>query len=240
MTEAARVVPEPTKPTKPTNPTQPYRRSGWAVVGCALAVVGAVLFATSCGNGGNSSATRTTANGPGARSTTTTIPPRSGPMTSFGDGTFVVGIGHGDVAPGTYRTRGTPRCYWARLRSGSGPVSDVIVNDNPAGQAIVTIDPTDRAFQSIRCGTWMQVPSSGVPVTSFGDGTWAVGIDIAAGTYHTAGGIGCQWARLSAFGAVATSGVIASDHPQGAATVVIAPTDVGFSTRRCGTWTKTG
>jgi hypothetical protein len=161
-------------------------------------------------------------------------------MTSFGNGTFNVGIRQGEVAPGTYRTRGGSRCYWARLRSGTGSVSDLIVNDFALGPAIVTIHPGDKAFQSFMCAGWRQMPNSGVPATSFGDGTWAVGIDIAPGTYHSPGGVGCQWERLSAFGAVGTTGVIARDRPRNAPTVTIASTDMGFSTSHCGTWTQVG
>ena len=34
----------------------------------------------------------------------------------------------------------------------------------------------------------------------FGDGTWAVGTDLEPGTYASAGGDSCYWARLSGFG----------------------------------------
>jgi hypothetical protein len=118
-------------------------------------------------------------------------------------------------------------------------LSELIVNDFAVGPAIVTIQPTDAAFQSERCAGWSLIPQTGVPATSFGDGTWAVGVDIAPGTYRAPGGVGCQWERLSEFGAVGTSGVIASDRPTSQTTVTIAPTDKGFSSSHCGRWTNT-
>lgn len=69
----------------------------------------------------------------------------------FSDGTHAVGS---DIDPGTYRRTGTGSCYWARLSGFGGTVDDIIANDNTNGQAYVTIDPTDTAFESKRCGTW--------------------------------------------------------------------------------------
>ncbi|CAN5623131.1 hypothetical protein BH24ACT5_BH24ACT5_20090 [soil metagenome] len=82
-----------------------------------------------------------------------------------------------------------------------------------------------------------------VGATSFGDGTWLVGVDVAAGTYRTqvtAGGF-CAWKRLSGFGGdlddVISIEVIDSEGPQ---IVEILPTDAGFSSDGCGIWTLIG
>lgn len=216
----------------------------------ALAVAGLGITACSSSNS-SSSATTTTARTTTttARATTTTAPPPSGttpppsgsgPLTSFGDGTRMIGTGSGDIVPGTYRTEGTSTCYWARLSGLGGTISEIITNENPRGPDIVTIEATDKAFESKRCGTWSPAPTSGPQNTSFGDGTWAVGIDIAPGTYKTDGSDSCYWARLSAFGASGVSGIIANENPRGPTVVTIEPTDKGFTSRRCGTWTKTG
>lgn len=69
----------------------------------------------------------------------------------FGDGTYVVGL---DVAPGTWRTDGQAGCYWARLSDLAGGMSSIITNDNGAGSAVVTIAPSDKGFQTMRCGMW--------------------------------------------------------------------------------------
>ncbi|MCJ0872079.1 hypothetical protein [Streptomyces sp. AP-93] len=87
-------------------------------------------------------------------------PSPTGPLREFpGDGTFLVGQ---DIQPGTYRTTGPqddelPNCYWARLRNTSGGLSGIIANDNAQGQAVVTITPTDKAFQTNGCQTWKKV-----------------------------------------------------------------------------------
>ena len=60
-----------------------------------------------------------------------------------------------DIQPGTYRTSGPAAgftmCYWARLRDESG---DVIAAGMPSGAAVVTIQPTDKAFQTGGCAGW--------------------------------------------------------------------------------------
>jgi hypothetical protein len=84
-------------------------------------------------------------------------PAPTGPVTSFGAGTYVVGP---DIIPGTYKTAGpvnTSLCYWARLRDTSGELSSIIANNNISGPTTVTIKPTDGAFQTSRCATWNKV-----------------------------------------------------------------------------------
>lgn len=71
--------------------------------------------------------------------------------------------------------------------------------------------------------------------TSFGEGTYRVGTDIESGLYRTAGGDGCYWARLEGFGG---DEIIQNYIGNGPAVVTISPNDVGFETRRCGTWEK--
>lgn len=80
---------------------------------------------------------------------------RNAPKTSFGDGTFLV---NKDVQPGTYRNpAGYDSCYWQRSSGTSGSFDEILANGNPSGQAIVTIQATDNAFTSQRCGTWTKV-----------------------------------------------------------------------------------
>lgn len=71
--------------------------------------------------------------------------------TQITDGTWRVGV---DIAPGTYRTSTTERCYWARLSGFSGTLTEILANDNPRAQTIVTISPTDAGFISRGCGSW--------------------------------------------------------------------------------------
>jgi len=161
------------------------------------------------------------------------------PTGSFTNGTKIVGI---DIAPGTYRTRmPSEGCYWARLSGLSGRFSEIIANDNTDGPAIVVIAATDRGFQSSRCSTWTLdmspiTPSPTSPLK--GDGTYVVGADIAPGTWRSSSSEDCYWARLSGFAGVGVRQVLANNN--GVGVVTILPTDKGFETSRCGTWTKIG
>ncbi|HVW41261.1 MAG TPA: hypothetical protein VHC18_07920 [Amycolatopsis sp.] len=85
---------------------------------------------------------------------TTTPPP--GPASTIDEGTYVVGV---DIKPGTYRTGGPTRstCYWFRLKDTSGELSAVIASDGTRGPATVTIKPSDRAFKTSGCMTWIKM-----------------------------------------------------------------------------------
>jgi hypothetical protein len=157
---------------------------------------------------------------------------------TFGSGTYRVGR---DIPAGTYRTRSSvSSCYWERLRGFSGNLSDIIANDFSSGYQVVTIKSTDKGFSSSRCGKWSsnlsRVTSS---YTSFGQGTFIVGTDMAPGTYRSSLHDSCYWARLSGFGGTLNE-IKANDFLTGGghAIVSIKSTDRGFQSSRCGTWTK--
>lgn len=156
-------------------------------------------------------------------------------LKTFGDGTHVVGK---DVPAGTYRTRGGANCYWARLKSFSGSVSAILANANTSGPAVVTIARTDKGFESARCGTWTsnlgRISKSKIKITQ---GTFIVKTDIAPGTYRSRGGSSCYWARLKSFSGE-LSAIIANGNATGSVVVTIAPSDKGFTSARCGTWTR--
>lgn len=76
-----------------------------------------------------------------------------------GDGIWLIGT---EVIPGTYRTvvpADSFGCYFARLSGLSGSLDDIIQNDNWSAGATVTvsIDESDVAFESSRCGTWQRI-----------------------------------------------------------------------------------
>lgn len=157
------------------------------------------------------------------------------PALAFGNGTYRVGS---DIQAGTYRTRSAPSdCYWERLRGFSGELRDIIANDFSSGFQVVTIKSTDKGFKASRCGSWSsnlsQVTSS---KTQFGQGTFIVGTDMLPGTYRSSLGDSCYWERLSNFGG--TLSAIIANNFGGKAIVTIHSTDKGFSSSRCGTWTK--
>lgn len=74
----------------------------------------------------------------------------AGSITS--DGTFLVGA---DIKPGTYKSAGGDTCYWARLKDLSG--SGIIDNGIGAGQQVVTVQASDKAFETRGCGEWRRV-----------------------------------------------------------------------------------
>lgn len=75
------------------------------------------------------------------------------------------------------------------------------------------------------------------PATTFGDGTFRVGTDIAAGTYKNSDSSqGCYWERDSSFDGSVDS-IIANSISISDDIVTISPTDVGFTSDSCGTWT---
>jgi hypothetical protein len=171
--------------------------------------------------------------------TATPRPPPPPPQPSgstFGSGTKIVGS---DIQPGTYRTRSASSgCYWERLSGFGGTLDEILENDNTSGPTVVTITQGDKGFNSSRCGTWTRDLSAITPsqVASFkGDGTYIVGVDIAAGTWRSDNAGSCYWARLSAFGGGVNT-IIANNN--GVSVVTIRPGDKGFESSRCGTWTR--
>ena len=73
---------------------------------------------------------------------------------------------------------------------------------------------------------------------SFGDGTHQVGTSLPSGTYRTrANSPGCYWERLSGFSG-SFSDIIVNGISDSHQVVTIAPTDAGFSSKTCGTWTS--
>jgi hypothetical protein len=76
--------------------------------------------------------------------------------------------------------------------------------------------------------------------TTFGEGKFVVGMDIAPGTYRTTGPSGrldCYWERLKRTSG-ATDAIITNNLGRGPATVTIDGNDGAFQTRWCSTWTK--
>jgi len=85
-------------------------------------------------------------------------------------------------------------------------------------------------------GTNTPPPTSGA-ATTFGDGTFRVGVDIAPGTYKNSDSSqACYWERLNSFDD-SEDAVIANNISTAQMIVTISPTDVGFTSDRCGTWT---
>lgn len=131
---------------------------------CGAVAIGAVLSSSNAPQAweGRSLATGTPV-APGPLAATTPLPlaarpSPTGPASSFGDGTYQVGV---DIRPGTYRTvvpGDSLGCYWARLKNATGGLDAIITNNNvnAGGHITVTIKSSDGAFQTEDCGTWVR------------------------------------------------------------------------------------
>lgn len=77
------------------------------------------------------------------------------------------------------------------------------------------------------------------PAASFGGGKKLVGADIAPGTYRTRSTATsfCYWERLSGFGGTLGE-ILENGNASGPAIVTILPSDAGFSSSGCPTWTQ--
>lgn len=98
------------------------------------------------------------------------------------------------------------------------------------------------AATAIVAGVVVASATAATDARTFGDGTHRVGKDISAGTYRAAkisGGIfgGCYWARLRNFSG-GLGAIISNENESAPALVTIKPTDRGFETTGCGTWTS--
>lgn len=175
------------------------------------------------------------------------------------DGTYTVGPGCKGCAPqfeGMYWSPGGDGCYFARLSHVRGTPSAVIASEfrRRQGVQIVMVQPTDEAFQTHGCTTW--IPLTSKPLTDdptspkLTEWDYRVNTDIAAGTWEAEsdpsipGSVGCSWSRLSGFGHTAGE-VIEEGHsslqPALSRQVVrIQPTDAGFTSSGCTRWIRTG
>src|SRR5579884_479154 len=127
-------------------------------------------------------------------------PSEGGSGTTFGDGVHQVGK---DIQPGIYRNSDSSQgCYWQRLSGTSDTGDDVLAYDLVTIRAIVQILPTDVAFSSEHCGTWVKDPSpiTSSPTAPFQDGMYFVGTEVGPGLWQNSDSSQeCYWARLSGF-----------------------------------------
>ena len=172
--------------------------------------------------------------------------PAATPGRPFGDGAFFVGA---EIAPGRYRaTGGSDACQWHRLHGFDVPyVRDLAtfggLRPNVSGRGghtVVDIAPDDVAFISSGCGVWSDDLSPvATPGEPFGDGVYILNVDIAPGRYRASTPESCYWFRLFTFGGEHSYGHGAWGYslwPGDSSVVDIAPSDAGFVSRGCGTW----
>lgn len=76
------------------------------------------------------------------------------------------------------------------------------------------------------------------PAVAFADGTFVVGTQIQAGTYQASSSSSCYWARLRGFSG-GLGDILANSFAQ-QTIVTIQPSDTGFESKNCGSWSKIG
>jgi len=160
--------------------------------------------------------------------------------TSFGSGTWRVGS---DIQPGTYRNSDSSgMCYAARLSGFGGTLDEIIANELSSSIMIVTIEPSDAGFQSEDCGVWSNqlTPCTNAPTSSFGDGYYLIGTEVAAGLWRNSDSSQmCYWERLSGFG-WSLQDIITNKLSTSIQTVQVKASDLGFHSEDCGVWTYLG
>lgn len=140
-----------------------------------------------------------------------------------------------------------PRAAAPALPRAHRPIATYVV---AAGLVIGAVD----AFGAVRTETTPSTPTTppaasdgfvanvsvpGRALTSFGDGTWQVGVDVEAGTYRTTGAVDatCRHALQPARTDGTTTGGTAGRGP---ATIVLTEADGWFDTSGCATWKRAG
>ena len=187
----------------------------------------------------------------------TDLSPIVKPGESFGEGVFLVGP---EIAPGRYRaTALSPECWWMRLRHFvPGERARTGTESHGGASAVVDIAPSDAGFYSRGCGAWSADLSPVLkPGEPFGEGAFLVGAEIAPGRYRTTTPDRfCTWDRLNSFGgstlhagerhgsdslgSVGFGGglpIYGDWQDESASAIVdIGPSDTGFLSFNCGTW----
>jgi hypothetical protein len=199
----------------------------------------AAMFTLACGAGGAKDAGSGASPARSGGAAASPVAEQSAPaVKGIGDGDHQVPA---DIKPGTYVATASGACYWARLKDNSGELTAILANENAEEGAhlVVTIGPKDKVFSTQDCGTWVPATATGPKATTFGEGTWRVGVDVAPGTYATVAEADCYWARVKNFTGGMDAIIANANKNSGAkVTVTIKATDKGFVSRGCGTWKK--
>jgi hypothetical protein len=162
----------------------------------------------------------------------------------------------GSIRAGLYRTaggiQGGHACYWERQGAGGTVIAKVFPHGAAgyeAGPLYVDIKPTDANFWAFGCDLWVLAPlvrPLAVPGQPFGAGDYMVGREVSPGVYRAPGTSSldplhaCAWQRVRGWSGEAPDYLDGGASTFGGVQVTIAPTDVGFRSTDCGTWTKIG
>ena len=159
-----------------------------------------------------------------------------------GSGCFVTGLKIGGAILGVLILIGIINSAAGGGSKSKTPATNTPIAADSSSDAAAS-EPAVSSTQEPQRATATTVPATAVaatatgPRTSFGDGIWRVGTDIAPGTYLTPGTQTCYWQRTSGL----TGGfaeILANGNQHAQVVVTILASDVGFESRRCGTWTR--
>lgn len=122
-----------------------------------------------------------------------------------------------------------------------GDKKDEAASEQTTEQTSTNVDTAEATTEATTPATTAPPATSEAPLapkTTFEDGTWQVGIDIAPGTYKAEGGT-CYWERLKGLSGQFDD-IITNGTGSGQVLVTIEPTDKAFRSQMCGEWTLVG
>lgn len=137
--------------------------------------------------------------------------------------------------PDVLRRQGSAAVWGVVAGMAAGAAGTLAAAAIVAAPAVLTSEDAPRQVPEPRVAFGGNVSVPGRESTTFGDGTWQVGVDVVPGTYATVGGVDCRHALRPA---VAGRDIVHSAVGRGPATVVLAETGSWFVTSGCGGWTR--
>jgi hypothetical protein len=158
------------------------------LAGGVIACSGATTSkSTTSDNGGLGQPAGAGASHASAGSAETATPPPAKAPGSFGEGTFQIGA---EVKAGIYAAavpNDSSGCYVEVSKDDSGSLNSVISNDNfNAGAHVLVQVATGQFLKTDGCGTFTPATKPAAPATSFTEGVFRGGFEIAAGSYTAA------------------------------------------------------
>jgi Ca2+-binding RTX toxin-like protein len=156
---------------------------------------------------------------------------------TFGGGIWLVTE---EVPAGYYRnTTSSSGCYWARLSGFIGELDDIISNEFTFDRDIVEVTGSEKGLESSSCGTWTNdLDPRKAPGAKMGGGAYLVNYEVKPGLWRNSNSSdGCYWERTTGF----TNGLVqitANNFAYNVQTVRVYPSDFGFTSSGCGTWTR--
>lgn len=120
-------------------------------LGFMVLVVAIIIIVAVASQGNNKASQPTYPRDPGSTVSSSLPLAVSGPLTTVGNGTYLVGT---DMEAGSYRSPGSNMCYYARLHANNGALGDIIENNVGSGPQRFTAN--DGEFVRISGGCTFQ------------------------------------------------------------------------------------